>query len=533
MALRPFITAGVAFAAAGAVAATVAIAPPMSPGEVKVAQKTQVDLNANLTDLINTYFGEFPGDPDNAGTIHAFGVLQQLLQNANVNDPRGTEVIDSYFEAGLSDVVRLLLTRDYPNQNDPTPFQINTFFNEGLSEVARYRLLAYQADPTLRAQINTFFGDSLNADGSENIAQNGFQGLFYDALVGTGLSVDQRRLLDTFFNAPTIYNSQAVPVFQPILDEDGEPVLDEDGNPTYVQAVDAEGDPIFDENGDPVYVISGYLGNPNPARRGSFGVIYNTIRNTGLSPDQQATLDQFWDGGATEVVKQRLLASTGDPTQKLDIETFFDGGISENFRWRLVAGAGDQRSKDLWNEFFDNGVTGVVRYLLTGPVPEVESPPVPVEVPETEALKVAATDSDVETLQAADVSGAEESTADSSAPAPTALRAAPVQAAAEPAPATAPVESTSSVKQEAVAEEEEDTEVKDGNKVEPVIIVPGGGGSSDGVRGGGAWGVFKPAFKAIDSMIKGGKTPAGSTSGGTTDGGATDGADNDGGGDGE
>ncbi|MFC7676696.1 hypothetical protein ACFQWH_26685 [Mycolicibacterium sp. GCM10028919] len=533
MALRPFITAGVAFAAAGAVAATVAIAPPMSPGEVKVAQKTEVDLNANLTDLINTYFREFPGNPDNAGTIHAAGVIQQLLQNANVNDPRGTAVIDSYFEEGLSDVVRLLLTRD--NVDEVSRDQINLFFNEGLSEVARYRLLMYQADPTLQRQINTFFGDSVNADGSENIAQVGFQGLFYDALVGTGLSADQRRLLDTFFNAPTALNSQAVPVFQPKLGPDGKPLFDADGNPVYVQAV-KDGVPVVDANGNPVYVITGYVGNPNPARRGSFGVIYNTIRNTGLSPDQQATLDQFWDGGTTEVVRQRLLSSTGDQGQRDTINQYFDGGIDEVIRVRLVDGAADERSKDLWNEFFDNGVTGVVRYLLTGPVPEVESPPVPPTTPPVVTTLVAgvAESTTADTQLAAAVEENQEP-AEQVAPQARKVEAAPVAAPA-PAPATAPVESTSAVKQEAVSEvEEEDAEVKDGNKVEPVIIIPGGGGSSDGVRGGGAWGVFKPAFAAVDSMIKGSKPSAGggATTGGTTDGGTTDGADNDGGGGGE
>lgn len=511
MALRPFITAGVAFAAAGAVAATVAIAPPMSPGEVKVAQQTEVDLNANLTDLINTYFREFPGNPDNAGTIHAAGVIQQLLQNANVNDPRGTAVIDSYFEEGLSDVVRLLLTRD--NVDPISRDQINLFFNEGLSEVARYRLLMYQADATLRSQINTFFGDSVNADGSENIAQVGFQGLFYDALAGTGLSVDQRRLLDTFFNAPTIYNSQAVQV------------LDADGNPIPIK--DAQGNPIPGQ-----FVLAG---NPDPARRGSFGVIYNTIRNTGLSPDQQATLDQFWDGGVQEVVRQRLLSSTGDQGQKDTINQYFDGGIDEVIRVRLVDGAADQRSKDLWNEFFDNGVTGVVRYILTGPVPEVESPPVPPTTPPVVTTLVA----DVDESTAADTqlaAAVEESQEPAEQVAPQARKVEAAPVAAPAAPATAPVESTSAVKQEAVSEvEEEDAEVKDGNKVEPVIIIPGGGGSSDGVRGGGAWGVFKPAFAAVDSMIKGSKPSAGggATTGGTTDGGTTDGADNDGGDGGE
>ena len=82
MALRPFVTAGVAFAAAGAVAATVAIAPPMSPGEVRVAQKTEekLALTADTRDLINTFFGQFPGDPDNSGTTGVAGVVQHCCR---------------------------------------------------------------------------------------------------------------------------------------------------------------------------------------------------------------------------------------------------------------------------------------------------------------------------------------------------------------------------------------------------------------------------------------------------------------------
>jgi hypothetical protein len=98
------------------------------------------------------------------------------------------------------------------------------------------------------------------------------------------------------------------------------------------------------------------------------------------------------------------------------------------------------------------------------------------------------------------------------------------------APATAPAESTSSVKEEAAGEEAEDTGVKDGNKVEPEIIIPGGGGAKNG---SGSWGIFGDVAQAVVKHITGGtKAPAagsGGTTGGTTDGGTTDGADNDGG----
>ena len=73
MAVRTFVTSGVAFVAAGAVAATVALAPPMSPRDIQVAKSTEVSLNALVTDpvlveLINDYF--------NSG---AAAVVQQLL----------------------------------------------------------------------------------------------------------------------------------------------------------------------------------------------------------------------------------------------------------------------------------------------------------------------------------------------------------------------------------------------------------------------------------------------------------------------
>jgi hypothetical protein len=515
MALRPFITAGVAFAAAGAVAATVAIAPPMSPGEVKVAQNTDAKLSADARDLINTFFGEFPGDGDNSGTTGVAGVVQQILQNTNVNDPAALQVIDGLFEDGLSEVVRIFLTR---YGADPiTNTQINLFFNEGLSELIRYRLLAFNGDPQQRYFINTLFGQSVNDDGGANISQNGFSGLAYNFIVGTGLNLDQRRIIDTFFNAATPYNSQAVVA----LDEEGEPI------------------PVEDEEGNPIPGQFVLVGNSNPARRGSFGVLYNTIVGTGLSPDQKATLDQLYDGGFSEIARVRLVASTADPTQKQTINDFFSGGISAVAQRRLVDGAPDQRSKDLWNELFNNGFSGVVRYLLVGPVPEEEGAPIsppPVTPPVATTTLVA------------DVEEEEEAPEEAPAPALTARKAAaPVQAeapapAAEAvsapapapaaAPATAPAESTSSVKEEAAGEEAEDTGVKDGNKVEPEIIIPGGGGSKNG---SGSWGIFGDVAQAVVKHITGGtKAPAGGgTTGGTTDGGTTDGADNDGGGDGE
>lgn len=541
MALRPFVTAGVAFAAAGAVAATVAIAPPMSPGEVRVAQKTEekLALTADTRDLINTFFGQFPGDPDNSGTTGVAGVVQQLLQNANVNDPQALEVIDGLFGSGFSEVARIFLTR---YGADPvTNAQINIFFNQGLSELVRYRLLAFNGDPQQRFFINTLFGQSVNNEGDPNISQNGFSGLAYNFIVGTGLSLDQRRIIDTFWNAGTPYNSQAVPVFEQAVDEDDNPIFDEDGNPVYVQATDEDGVPIVDANGDPVYVIAGYTGNSNPARRGAFGVLYNQIVGTGISPDQQATLDQLYDGGFSEIARVRLVDSTSDPEQKQTINDFFGGGISEVVRTRLLAGAtGDPNRTNLINEFFDNGISGVVRYLLVGPVPEEEdsSTTPPNDEEPTATLRVASTEPKAEektpevTTQVAARSAKVEApvqtapvqeAAPASTPAPastttsTSGSSAPAEAVSAPAPAPAPepAKSTSSTKTKEAEPAAEETNVKSGNKVEPEIIIPGGGG---GNNGSGSWGILGDIAQAVVNHVTGG----GAAGGGTTSGGGTD-----------
>lgn len=517
MALRPFVTAGVAFAAAGAVAATVAIAPPMSPGEVRVAQKTEekLALTADTRDLINTFFGQLPGDPDNSGTTGVAGVVQQLLQNANVNDPQALEVIDGLFGSGFSEVARIFLTR---YGADPvTNAQINIFFNQGLSELVRYRLLAFNGDPQQRFFINTLFGQSVNDDGGANISQNGFSGLAYNFIVGTGLSIDQRRIIDTFFNAPTIYNSQAVVA----VDENGDPILSDPEDP----------------DSPPVLV-----GNSNPARRGAFGVLYNQIVGTGISPDQQATLDQLYDGGFSEIARVRLVDSTSDPEQKQTINDFFGGGISQVVRTRLLAGAaGDPNQTNIINEFFDNGISGVVRYLLAGPVPEEEGDPVsppPDDEEPTATLRVASTEPKAEektpevTTQVAARSAKVEApvqtapvqeAAPASTPAPastttsTSGSSAPAEAVSAPAPAPAPepAKSTSSTKTKEAEPAAEETNVKSGNKVEPEIIIPGGGG---GNNGSGSWGILGDIAQAVVNHVTGG----GAAGGGTTSGGGTD-----------
>lgn len=567
MALRPIITAGVAFAAAGAVAATVAIAPPMSPRDVAVAKDTDVALNALITDpvlvpLINGYFNE----PPRGIRTGATGVVQQLVLAATSGNPIVQELANLYMVAGATPFAQVLATALAPGFAD----QINTIFAGGVSELTREQLLGMTNDLKQRDYINTYFGGEVNDNGRENIAQVGVQGLFHTFLADRGLSVEQRQVLDTFWNAPTAYNSQATPVFkpnlvpkmipdlnedgtpktEPVLDDEGNPVEDEDGNPVtrpvLKPAVDANGDPIYvrevdedgnivfepvlDENGDPVvdadgnpvFVVDYYLGNSNPARRGSFGVLYNSIKGTGLSPDQEDLLDDYWDGGSTQVIRNRLVNAAGDPIQKALVETYFDGGIDEIARLGLLTFA-DTNTRSLINEFFDNGITGVIRHIL------VEPKPTPAPAAKTAALNVAnideIPDADTpETTPDTDTTTLADKSAPETAPA--------VAPAVAPAAAPAAPESITKLKEEESEEDGEATNVKTGNKVEPVIILPGGSNST-GSRGGGAWG-WKGVADRVNGFVKGVQKATGGAPAASDPGGAGDAGDSgDGGGDSE
>ena len=122
MAVRTFVTSGVAFVAAGAVAATVALAPPMSPRDVQVAKSTEVSLNALVTDpalqeLINDYF--------NSGVA---AVVQQLLINVVGEDGTASDVINAFFDGGTTQLAYRFLGGDFDGDPSTTPF-LSTFFN--------------------------------------------------------------------------------------------------------------------------------------------------------------------------------------------------------------------------------------------------------------------------------------------------------------------------------------------------------------------------------------------------------------------
>ena len=245
----------------------------------------------------------------------------------------------------------------------------------------------------------------------------------------------------------------------------------------------------------------------NPALKGIPGVIYLRLKAAGLSDDQEAVLDDFFEGGATQVVwhqllartsdpqqietindfftggatqvvRTQLLSRTSDPNQLADIAAFFpdaytgyEGGISENVRIRLLAATADPAQQDLINGFFDEGISEVVRYLLVGPAPDGFS-------------------------------------AFSARMAPEALpAAAPVEEPAPSAPAPA-VEAVDAQEPEVTADPNDDvaTTIKGGNKFEVAPVIPFGAGK--GGKGSGSWGVFGQVADSVAKTLAGAVKPA-------------------------
>ena len=194
----------------------------------------------------------------------------------------------------------------------------------------------------------------------------------------------------------------------------------------------------------------------NPALYGASGVTYLRLMAGFQAPEQQAFINNFFQGGASQlayaqlggdlgtldeqgepvatstpylssffginnniidpdgsgspsltgvsgVVYTRLKAAqaTGDltPEQMSVIDPFFNGGASEVIRVQLLSRTSDPNQQNLINEFFDNGISGVVRYLLVGPQP---APPVDeVEAPVAPAALVAASSSSEEVADTA------------------------------------------------------------------------------------------------------------------------------------
>lgn len=525
MALRPFVTAGVAFAAAGVMAYMPAIVPQLTQREEKVA--ANVALSADLADLINVYFGDEPTliTPDSPGTARLSGVIYQLLLDQFGGYPPNKQTLDSFFQQGADKVVYDYLLSGTTNPD--TANYLRIFFNQGTPD-----------NPGLR----------------------GASGVIYQRLMESELTPEQKGVLTDFFTGglTQVSRTQLLARFQDPVQQQ---FLNDfyDGGATQLAYRQLGGD-FNDEAPSTTPYLSAFFNINNP-----YGDLNDEGANTGVSSDPSLH-------GASGVVYQRIVeaAATGDitPEQFGVLDDFFRGGASQVVQTQLLARTADPNQRNIINEFFGNGFFGVVRYLLTGPVPEpVEEPAETTQqAPDTTALvamsRLAAPEQSA-TPQAGDVAAstpepaAAESTpvvssrtAKLAAPAPEPAKAPQVQPAvaapvvevakesapevqpaaapapvstpaADPAPAAdpdpAPVKSTSSVKEKSGATDATEA-MKGGNKVEvDPIILPGGKSGS----GGGSWGIFGQIADAIGKGISGAgaaspngpaKSPSGSTS---------------------
>jgi hypothetical protein len=467
MAVRTLAQTGIAFAVAGMIAVTPVIAPPLTPNDLKVVADSKVQLAANdFQTLVNTFFGEYPGDPDAPGTIGAPGVLNQLLQSiAGSGD--GATLVNTFFSAGITPIIEQLLL-----DSSPDPVQhalLQSFFAGGATEVAHLLTLANTSDPSLVPYINAFFDQT-----NENPALVGLPGVIYLRLMAAGLAPEQQAVVNDFFQG------------------------------------------------------------------GATQVVWNQLLARTNDPQQVQTINDFFTGGATQVVRTQLLSATTDPNQLADIAAFFpdayteyEGGISENIRLRLLAANSDPTQQALINGFFDTGISEVVRYLLAGPAPtppantlartfkvaDVQEDPAPVDpTPVDTELNAAAAnlkpvDSDPAPVIEKKVKLATEPV----------QAVQPVAAAAPVAPAVAsppPVQASAPAAPVVVKTvDEDDTEdsndvtdaMKTGNKVvvDPILIT---GANGRGPKAGeGSWGVFGQVADAIGKTIAGASAPKTST----------------------
>jgi hypothetical protein len=467
MAVRSFVTAGVSFAAAAAVATTVALAPPMSPRDIQVAKNTEVSLNALVT------------------------------------DPYFAGLIDLFFASGASGVVQALLTQ---NADAPTAAQINAFFNGGISQLVELRLLASTTDENQIAYIHKFFDEAPTDDpGTPNFSQFGFSGVFYKFLTDTGLSDEQQRALNIFFNLGT-------------CDANGE------------NCVGSSNAALFGFSG---LIREALLNSTTDTGQeqlitdffdgGATLVVQNALLNSTADPGQKQLINDFFTGGVSQVVNTALVNSTSDPQQKADINTFFNAAGNDNpsqfgvsgvvYQHLLGATQPGTAQQDLVNQFFTNGISGVVNYILTGAT-----------IPTTTLLKTAAPEE--ETVAPLSLARAAAPAVDpvdktpvdktlvvkKSDPVTAAPAVVTAAVAADPAPAVV------KTKDKADGADDVTDAMKDGNKVEvdPIIIPVGGKGAAK--PGEGGFGIFGEIAGAIGRFITGTPAPASTTTGTETGG---------------
>lgn len=551
---RSYLTAGVAFATAGLIAVTPALAPPLAPRDIQVAQATeaQVKLAADLKDLINVYFGVnpyngVPGfDEVLPGTTGATGVLYQLLMEATGD----ATLVQDFFTGGAASVAARLA--EAAVAGNPLAEQLIKIY--------------YTGGATLLAQ--SLLGVIIPPDSTAGTLTNDF----FDG----GASQVAWRLLggDPGTPAGTDPTKPAVPTTTPYLN-----IFFDIANPIPGSAI-------------------------RPGFQGITGVSYQALMDATTDPGQRQFLTDFYGDGIDKVVQTQVSnATAGDANLNEAVNDFFDGGVTQVVQTQLLRAAGANTVQaDLINEFFENGLSGVVRYLLVGPAPvdpdegddsltsrvaanqtvdtadAAQTPeqaagvqalqrlkvtstngtsksdvvavsattaaktPAKAEAPETgDSAKTPVVTEDV-ALETGGTTTPEDATTPEVKPAPEVVKpvtkpvvadtpakpaASQADSASAPDAASSPEpakKSTSKVKEKPAATSSDDDTTKSGNKFEPTIIIPGGGGSGGG--GATGWGVFGDIANAVVKSVTGGGAPAGggSDGGSSTGGGAGSGS---------
>jgi hypothetical protein len=499
MAVRTFVTSGVAFVAAGAVAATVALAPPMSPRDIQVAKSTEVSLNALVTDpalqeLINDYF--------NSGVA---AVVQQLLNDVIPAGSTASDVINDFFDGGTSQLAYRALGGDFTDPST-TPF-LSTFFNinnplgvdtenPALFGVSGVTLQALQDAADAGLIPAPLFGliDLFYQGGTPAVTQF----LLNIALAGAPAA---QQLTNDFFNGGT-----SLVTFRLLGGDTGTPLTPPDPNNPGALADTSSPflSAFFNINNN----ILDPDGSDSPGLSGASGVVLQALHDGGVNADQ--------------------------------VNDFFSGGVPLVVQNQLEALAPNEQIKNLINGFFTIGVSEVIRQILTEPptVPDEPEPPAGNEdLTSARVFNAAAVQQDPD-LEAAGADLKDLTPVDKDVKPVVEKKAkitkGPVQAvvpvsapvvtppAQDPAPATpvvvkddpTPVKDEDPVVKPVVKDNTKDAgdndvtdDIKNGNKVEvdPILLL---GANGRGPKPGeGSWGVFGQVADAIGNAVKGAVTP--------------------------
>ena len=128
--------------------------------------------------------------------------------------------------------------------------------------------------------------------------------------------------------------------------------------------------PLGDPDPDDPMVNTGV--SSNPALFGASGLVYARLfaaHASGDLTDQQfQVLDDFFRGGASQVVLRQLLSRTADPEQRAVISEFFGGGATLVVQNRLLAATSDPQQEQFINDFFGGGASLVAYRQLGGDV---------------------------------------------------------------------------------------------------------------------------------------------------------------------